>query len=62
MFWLILVGGLAVSATMLFSMLPLFGTDDLHCLLDIHRYSGLVVVVAMIFHFYSVVLQRIGLR
>jgi len=62
MFWLILVSGLAVSATMLLSMLPLFGTEDLHCLLDIHRYSGLVVVVAMVFHLYSVVLQRVGLR
>lgn len=62
MFWLILTSGLAVAGTMLLSMLPLFGTDGQHCLLDIHRYSGLVVVVAIIVHFYTVMLQRFGLR
>ncbi len=62
MFWLILTSGLAVTGTMLLSMLPLFGTDGQHCLLDIHRYSGLVVVVAIIVHFYTVMLQRFKLR
>lgn len=62
MFWLILMSGLAVTGTMLLSMLPLFGTDGQHCLLDIHRYSGLVVVVAIVVHFYTVMLQRFKLR
>lgn len=62
MFWIVLTSGLVVTATMLLSMLPLFGTDGQHCLLDIHRYSGLVAVVAIIFHFYSIMLQRFGLR
>ena len=62
LFWIILAAGLVTSLTMLFSMLPLFGTDGLHDLLDIHRYSGLVVVVAAILHFYGVVLQRLGWR
>jgi hypothetical protein len=62
MFWVILVSGLAVASTMLVSMLPLFGTEGLHRLLDIHRYSGLLVVVAAVFHFYGVWLGRLGWR
>jgi hypothetical protein len=61
-FWVLLAAGFAVSGTMLLSMLPLFGTDGLHVLLDIHRYSGLVVVVALILHAYGVLLQRLALR
>jgi hypothetical protein len=62
MFWALLVGGFFVSATMLLSMLPLFGSDGLHNLLDVHRYSGLLAVVAMVLHLYGVSLQRVGLR
>ena len=62
MFWILLASGMVVSLTMLLSMLPLFGTDGLHELLDVHRYSGLLAVVATVFHFYSVLLQRVGLR
>ena len=62
MFWIILASGLAVSVTMLLSMLPLFGTEGLTRLLDIHRYSGLVAVVATILHLYGVCLERVGLR
>ena len=61
-FWLIVIGGLAACVSMLLSMLPLFGTDTLRQLLAIHRYSGLLVVVAALLHFYSVLLQRAGLR
>lgn len=61
-FWLIVVGGLAVCLSMLLSMLPLFGTDVLEQLLAVHRYSGLLVVVATLLHFYSILLQRAGLR
>jgi hypothetical protein len=61
-FWVILAGGLVVTLTMLLSMLPLFGTEGLQSLLDVHRYTGLVVVVAMLLHLYSVVIQRLGLN
>ena len=37
---------------MLLSMLPIFGTDGLHALLDIHRYAGLMAVVVLAIHFY----------
>jgi multisubunit Na+/H+ antiporter MnhB subunit len=62
MFWLILVSGLVVTMTMLLSMLPIFGSDGLRTLLDLHRYSGLVVVLALVLHLYSVAVQRVGLR
>ena len=47
---------------MLVSMLPLFGTDGLESLLDIHRYAGLLAVVTLFMHFYCVLLQRAQLR
>jgi hypothetical protein len=62
MFWLFLVAGLGVMLTMLVSMLPLFGTEGLEILLDIHRYAGLLAVVALLIHFYCVLLQRAQLR
>ena len=62
MFWTILAGGLVVTMTMLLSMLPLFGTDGLQALLAIHRYAGLVVVIAVIFHLYSVLRRQLGAK
>ena len=59
---LILVSGFIVTMTMLVSMLPIFGTDGLHTLLDLHRYSGLVVVIALALHFYGVAIQKVGLQ
>jgi hypothetical protein len=61
-FWIILASGLVTVMTMLLSMLPLFDTEGLHGLLDIHRYTGLLLVVATMFHFYGVLLRRLGLR
>ena len=61
-FWTIMVAGVVVTMTMLVSMLPIFGTDGLSLLLDLHRYSGLIVVLALVLHFYGVVVQRLGLR
>jgi hypothetical protein len=61
-FWIVLLSGLIVSMSMLLSMLPLFGTEGLGDLLDLHRYSGLIVVIALVFHLVGVVLQRLGKR
>ncbi|NLF70251.1 MAG: hypothetical protein GX575_14525 [Candidatus Anammoximicrobium sp.] len=60
MFWLILIGGLVAIGTMILSMLPVFGTDGLVLLLDIHRYAGLAVVVATVLHLYAALLPRFG--
>jgi len=62
MFWLFLLAGLVVMLTMLVSMLPLFGSEGLEILLDIHRYAGLLAVVTLFIHFYCVLLQRAQLR
>jgi hypothetical protein len=61
MFWVILAAGLIVTGTMLLSMLPVFGTNGLQLLLDIHRYAGLAVVAATILHLYAALLPRFGL-
>ena len=62
MFWLFLISGLTVMVTMLFSMLPLFGTDGLNVLLVLHRYAGLLAVVVFSIHVYCMLLQRAHLR
>jgi hypothetical protein len=62
MFWILLASGLVVSLTMLLSMTTLFGTRDLQNLLDLHRYSGLIAVIAMLFHLNGVLVQRFGWR
>lgn len=62
LFWLFLTSGLVVIVTMLISMLPIFGTDGLEALLDVHRYAGLMAVVTLALHFYCLILQRLRLR
>lgn len=61
-YWIILASGLVTVSTMLLSMLPLFGTEVLRRLLDVHRYSALLLVVATLLHVYSVLLRRCGWR
>jgi cytochrome b subunit of formate dehydrogenase len=62
MFWIFLLAGFVVLVTMLVSMLPLFGSEGLEILLDLHRYAGLLAVVTLFIHFYCVLLQRAQLR
>ncbi len=45
-FWCLALLGLVASFTMLISMLHLFGTNGLTLLYEIHRYSGLALVLA----------------
>ncbi len=59
-FWLILISGVATAGTMLLSMLPIMGTDEMKQMLDVHRYSGLVLVIATAVHFYTVILGKLG--
>jgi hypothetical protein len=53
-FWTILASGLLVSGTMIASMLPWLGSGGQRLLLDVHRYAGLVCVVAASVHVYGV--------
>jgi hypothetical protein len=59
-FWLILISGVATAGSMLLSMLPLLGTDDMLAAINVHRYAGLVCVVALMVHFYTVLLGKMG--
>ena len=57
-FWVILVSGIATAGTMLLSMLPLFGTDDMQDLITAHRYAGLLLVIATLLHVYLAILAK----
>lgn len=57
-FWVLLLAGTITLATMLLGMTSALGTEQIRTMIDIHRYSGLAVVVAAAVHFYSVCLTR----
>jgi hypothetical protein len=57
-FWLILISGIVTAGTMLLSMLPLFGTDEMQDLITAHRYAGLLLVIATMFHAYLAIMAR----
>jgi hypothetical protein len=61
-YWIILASGFVTASTMLASMLHWLDTDGLERMLDIHRYSGLLLVIATAFHLYGVWLRRVGWR
>jgi hypothetical protein len=61
-FWVMLAAGVATAGTMLVSMLPLLDTVAMQNMIALHRYAGLVLVVAVIFHLYGVWLGKLGLR
>lgn len=60
--WLLVVSSIAAAGTMFVSMLPILDTDGLKFYALLHRYAGLLVVVAAIVHFYSLVCTKFGLR
>jgi len=57
-FWLFLLAAFVTAASMLASMLPLFGTSTLAALIDLHRYAGTATVAAALLHLYAVVAQK----
>lgn len=59
-YWLILLLSLPVVLTMMFSMLPLLGPEGLETLDEIHKYSGLLLGLAGMVHFYHAVVARRG--
>jgi hypothetical protein len=61
-YWLMLLAGLATAAPMLLSMLPLLDTDLMRDMLNLHRYAGLLLVIATVLHVYGVWLGRMGWR
>jgi len=59
-FWLAIISGTISLATMLASMVPLLGTSQIELMIEIHRYSGLVLAAAVVLHLYSISLGRLG--
>lgn len=51
-FWLVILLGFGTAASMLASMFPLYGTETLERLLDVHRWCGLALFVVTPFHVY----------
>ena len=47
---------------MFLSMLPILDTQGLIEMLAVHRYAGLVVVVAAVTHLYTLLMTRMGVR
>ena len=52
--------GLVLLATMLLSMVPLFGTDGQELMLLIHRWAALLLLMLTIFHGYRTVVGKPG--
>jgi len=59
-FWLIILLALPVILSVVLSMFPLFGTDGQEFLLNLHRYSALLLALAAIVHTYLVIRTQIG--
>jgi hypothetical protein len=49
-FWLMLISGMVTILSIGLTMTPMFGVEDQHFLLDVHRYSSLALVVFMALH------------
>lgn len=60
--WGLVVAGIVTAGTMFLSMLPVLGSEDMLAAIAVHRFSGLIVVVCMVFHFFALCCVRLGLR
>ncbi len=56
LYWLILLLTLPVAMSIVLSMYPIFGTEGQEALLSIHRYSTLLIAIAVIAYTYLVTL------
>ncbi len=54
-FWLIVLLALPVILSIVLSMFPLFGTDGQKFLLQLHRYSALLLALVVIVHTYLII-------
>ena len=57
-FWLILILALPVILSIVMCMLPIFGTHGQEVLMDLHRYSALLLAMVIIVHTYLVFLTQ----
>jgi hypothetical protein len=61
-FWVILASGWVAMATILVNMWAYLGTHNQDRTVAIHRWAGLVLVVAAVLHLYSLLTARLGRR
>jgi cytochrome b subunit of formate dehydrogenase len=60
LFWVILLAGLVVTLSGVVPMTPLFGTKGEHLLYLTHRYSAIVLTVAVLLHLPMLARRRIN--
>lgn len=60
--WLLVVGSLAAAGTMFLSMLPVLNTESLKQVALLHRYAGIVTVVAAVLNLFAMACTRFKLR
>jgi hypothetical protein len=60
LYWLILVIALPLLLSIILSLFPLFSTDGETCLIALHGYSALTLVVAALLHGYICILQSLS--
>ncbi len=60
--WLLVLSSLVAAGTMFLSMLPVLDTQGLLQAAAVHRYAGLLVVIAAVVHVYALLCQRLGWR
>lgn len=59
-FWLIVFLALPVILSIVLGMFPLFGTEDQEFLLNLHRYSTLLLAAAAILHTYLIIRTKMA--
>ena len=59
-FWLAILLALPVILSTVLSMFPLFGTAGQERLLEVHRYSSVLLVMAIMIYTYLTVFHRVG--
>jgi hypothetical protein len=57
-FWVVVLTGLLTIATAMLGIMSWYGSDAQETLLDVHRYSALVLLIATVFHAYRLLAGR----
>ena len=57
-FWIIILAGLFTTATAMLLMMSWFGSHAQEILLELHRYSSLILLIATVFHAYRLLAGR----
>jgi hypothetical protein len=60
--WGIQIFSIVTAGSMLAEMLPVLSTEAMLLSAKVHRYSGLLLIVSLLTHAYSLLVQRLGWR